>query len=105
MLGNQVYIDRSKLPPALVNRIARLAAFQNPEFYAAQAMRLPTFGKPRIISCAELFSKHVALPRGCLDDLMGLLGDAGIAAELRDERQQGQPLDATVSRRADAGTE
>ena len=94
VLGNQVYIDRSKLPPALVNRIARLAAFQNPEFYAAQAMRLPTFGKPRIISCAELFSKHVALPRGCLDDLMGLLGDAGIAAELRDERQQGQPLAA-----------
>jgi len=94
VLGNQVYIDRSKLPPALVNRIARLAAFQNPEFYAAQAMRLPTFGKPRIISCAELFSKHVALPRGCLDGLMGLLGDAGIAAELRDERQQGQPLAA-----------
>lgn len=94
VLGNQVYIDRSTLPPALVNRIARLAAFQNPEFYAAQAMRLPTFGKPRIISCAELFSKHVALPRGCLDDLMGLLGDAGIAAELRDERQQGQPLRA-----------
>ena len=68
VLGNQVYIDRSKLPPALVNRVARLAAFQNPEFYAAQAMRLPTFGKPRIISCAELFPKHVALPRGCLDE-------------------------------------
>ena len=92
VLGNQVYIDRSKLPPALVNRIARLAAFQNPEFYAAQAMRLPTFGKPRVISCAELFSKHVALPRGCLDDLLGLLGDTGIAAELRDERQQGRPI-------------
>ena len=92
VLGNQVYIDRTKLPPALVNRIARLAAFQNPEFYAAQAMRLPTFGKPRIISCAELFPKHVALPRGCLDDLLSLLGDVGIAAELRDERQQGRPL-------------
>ena len=95
VLGNQVYIDRSTLPPALVNRIARLAAFQNPEFYAAQAMRLPTFGKPRIISCAELFSKHIALPRGCLDDLLGLLGDTGIAAELRDERKQGQLLGAT----------
>ena len=90
VLGNQVYIDRTKLPPALVNRIARLAAFQNPEFYAAQAMRLPTFGKPRIISCAELFSKHIALPRGCLDDLLSLLRDTGIAAQLRDERQQGR---------------
>ena len=94
VLGNQIYIDRSKLPPGLVTRIARLAAFQNPEFYTAQAMRLPTFGKPRVISCAELFSKHVALPRGCLDSLMGLLGSVGIAAELRDERQQGQPLAA-----------
>jgi hypothetical protein len=92
VLGNQVYIDRTKLPPALVNRIARLAAFQNPEFYAAQAMRLPTFGKPRVISCAELFSKHIALPRGCLDDLLSLLRDTGIAAELRDERQQGRPI-------------
>ena len=94
VLGNQIYIDRSKLPPGLVNRIVRLAAFQNPEFYAAQAMRLPTFGKPRVISCAELFSKHVALPRGCLDGLVGLLGRAGIAAELRDERQRGQLLAA-----------
>ena len=95
VLGNQVYIDRSDIPPALVNRIIRLAAFQNPEFYAAQAMRLPTFGKPRIISCAELFSKHVALPRGCLDDLLRLLRDAGIAVELRDERQQGQPIETS----------
>jgi superfamily II DNA or RNA helicase len=92
VLGNQVYIDRLKLPPTLVNRIARLAAFQNPEFYAAQAMRLPTFGKPRIISCSELFSKHVALPRGCLDDLLSLLGDAGIVAALRDERQEGRQI-------------
>ena len=94
VLGNQVYVDRTGLPPVLVNRIARLAAFQNPEFYAAQAMRLATFGKPRVISCAELFMKHVALPRGCLDDLRTLLDEVGIAIELRDERQQGQPIEA-----------
>jgi superfamily II DNA or RNA helicase len=94
VLGNQIYVDRSKLPPGLVNRIARLAAFQNPEFYAAQAMRLSTFGKPRVISCAELFSKHVALPRGCLDGLTSLLGSVGIPTELRDERQHGQLLAA-----------
>jgi hypothetical protein len=92
VFGNQVYVDRSKLPPALINRLARLAAFQNPEFYAAQAMRLPTFGKPRIISCAELFSKHVALPRGCLDDVLALLGDFGIAVKLRDETPTIQQL-------------
>ena len=78
VLGNQVYIDRSALPPALVNRLIRLAAFQNPEFYAAQAMRLPTFGKPRVISCAELFAKHIALPRGCVDAALDLLTANGI---------------------------
>ena len=92
VLGNQIYIDRSNLPPVLVSRMTRLAAFQNPEFYAAQAMRMPTFGKPRIISCAELFPKHVALPRGCLDDLMALIRGLGIGAALRDERQQGETL-------------
>ena len=92
VLGNQVYIDRSALPPALVNRLIRLAAFQNPEFYAAQAMRLPTFGKPRVISCAELFAKHIALPRGCFDAALDLLAANGIRPELRDERCSGTPL-------------
>jgi superfamily II DNA or RNA helicase len=90
--SNQVYIDRSTLPPALVNRLIRLAAFQNPEFYAAQAMRLPTFGKPRVISCAELFAEHVALPRGCFDAAIDLLTTVGIGPELRDERFSGTPI-------------
>ena len=93
VLGNQVYIDRSALPPALVNRLVRLAAFQNPEFYAAQAMRLPTFGKPRVISCAELFAKHIALPRGCVDAALDLLTANGIRPELRDERYGGTFLE------------
>ncbi|MGH6702351.1 MAG: TOTE conflict system archaeo-eukaryotic primase domain-containing protein [Bradyrhizobium sp.] len=92
VLGNQVYIDRSTLPPALVNRLIRLAAFQNPEFYAAQAMRLPTFGKPRIISCAELFTKHIALPRGCFDAAIDLLTAIGIQPEFRDDRHSGSPI-------------
>lgn len=93
VLANQIYVDRTKLPPVLVNHVMRLAAFQNPEFYAAQAMRLPTFGKPRVISCAELSSKHIALPRGCIDDLLGLLRDIGIVPDLRDERQRGTPIE------------
>ena len=52
-LGNQIYIAKEALPPALRNRLIRLAAFQNPEFYKAQAMRLSTYDKPRIIACAE----------------------------------------------------
>jgi len=92
VLGNQVYLDREGLPPGLVNRLIRLAAFQNPEFYAAQAMRLPTFGKPRVISCAELFARHLALPRGCLDAALDLLKSLGVTVDLRDERQGSAPL-------------
>ena len=65
VLGDQLYVVREGLPPGLINRLARLAAFQNPAFYAAQAMRRSTFGTPRIVACAELLSHHIALPRGC----------------------------------------
>jgi superfamily II DNA or RNA helicase len=92
--ANQIYIDRSPLPPVLVTRLARLAAFQNPEFYAAQAMRLPTFDKPRVICCAELFPKYIALPRGCLDEALELLRYVEAAIELHDERKAGTQLDA-----------
>ena len=53
----------------MLNRMIRVAAFQNPEFYKAQAMRLPTWDKPRVISCSEEFAQHLALPRGCLQEV------------------------------------
>ena len=93
VLGNQVYIDRTALPPALVARLARLAAFQNPAFHAAQAMRLSTHGKPRVIACGELFADHLALPRGCLDEARALLGRHGVGVRVRDERTHGSALD------------
>ncbi len=93
VLGDQVYIDRSGLPSSIVAQLVRIAAFQNPEFYRAQAMRLPTFGKPRIISCAELHPRHVGLPRGCLDETVELLNLNGATAQFKDERNAGQPLD------------
>jgi len=82
------------LPPALRNRLIRLAAFQNPEFYRAQAMRLPTYDKPRIIACAEDYPKHIGLPRGCMDDLLQTLSDLKIKHVVHDERNGGRPLDA-----------
>ena len=92
VLGNQIYIAKEGLPPALRNRLLRLAAFQNPEFYKAQAMRLSTYGKPRVIACAEDHPHHIGLPRGCLDDVRATLQDLGIRVATRDERHGGQPL-------------
>jgi superfamily II DNA or RNA helicase len=92
VLADEVYVDRTGLPPAFVARLVRLAAFQNPEFYRAQAMRFPTYGKPRIISCAALHSRHVALPRGCLNEAMELLRSHGIEADVEDRRESGTLL-------------
>ena len=61
VLANQVYIEKAALSQPLANRLIRLAAFQNPEFYKAQAMRLPVWNKPRIIGCAENHPKHICL--------------------------------------------
>lgn len=89
VLADELYIDRSALPPLLITRLARLAAFQNPEFYRAQAMRLPTYGKPRIICCASLEAKYAMLPRGCLDEALELLESNGIHVEIEDHRERG----------------
>jgi len=85
ILGDQIYIAKENLVPGLRNRLLRVAAFQNPEFYRAQAMRLPTYGKPRIVSCAEDHPKHFALPRGCLDEVRQMLEALHIHPEIRDD--------------------
>lgn len=74
VLSNMVYVEKRGLPPAMINHLMRLAAFQNPEFYRAQAMRLSIFGKPRVISCAEDFDNYVGLPRGCLSEVFKIYG-------------------------------
>ncbi len=94
-LANQLYFEKARLPRPLANRLIRLAAFQNPEFYRAQAMRFSVWDKPRVIGCAENYPQHIALPRGCLDAVKELLRDNGINLELRDERYGGRRL--TVS--------
>jgi len=51
-----------------------------------------THDKPRIISCAELTSHHVALPRGCFDTVCNLLASLGIAVTIEDFRTTGAPI-------------
>jgi hypothetical protein len=80
---------------SILNRLMRLAAFQNPEFYRAQAMRLSTFGKPRVIHCAEEFPRRLGLPRGCQSEVVELLESYGIRAEPADERSSGSLLPVT----------
>ena len=94
-LANLIYFEKSELPQPLANQLIRLAAFQNPEFYKAQAMRMSVWNKPRIIGCAQNFPKHIALPRGCLDAALELLKENKVTPVLKDERFAGAPIDVS----------
>jgi len=91
--ANLLYFEKSELPQSLANRLIRLAAFQNPDFYKAQAMRLSTWDKPRVIGCAENYPNHIALPRGCYNDVVALLDANNIKREVIDERFVGESID------------
>lgn len=93
VLAQRLFVAKEGLPSPLLNQIKRLAAFQNPEFYKKQSMRLSTATTPRVVSCAEDLPKHVAIPRGCKMDLEELLRAHGIALDVADERTAGAPLD------------
>jgi superfamily II DNA or RNA helicase len=56
---------------------------------------MPVFDKPRIIACAEEFPEHIALPRGCADDLRSLLESLTINVGISDQRNAGKPLDVS----------
>src|ERR1700730_12066220 len=92
VVGNLVYIEKKDLPSAMLDRLIRIAAFQNPEFYRAQAMRLSTYGKPRVISCSEDFPEHIGLPRGCVDEVLAVFKFHGVNVELQDERTMGREI-------------
>src|SRR4029078_9339037 len=81
--SNLVFVPKADLPEPMLNRMIRVAAFQNPEFYKAQAMRLPVWDKPLVISCSEEFPQHLAVPRGCLLEVSELLKGHGVGVVIR----------------------
>ena len=91
-LGNQIYIEKKGLPDVFLDRLVRLAAFQNPEFYKTQAMRLSTFGKPRVIACAEDLPRYLALPRGLLYEVLDQFRTQGIEVHTSDHRFGGESI-------------
>lgn len=89
VIANRIYLKVGSLPSVMLNQIKRLAAFQNPEFYKRQSMRLSTSFTPRVICCSEITDSYLSLPRGCLKDLVFLLDEYGVKIDLKDERIPG----------------
>jgi superfamily II DNA or RNA helicase len=93
VLAQRLFVEKARLPSPLLNQIKRLAAFQNPEFYKKQRMRLSTVTTPRVISCAADLPQHVAIPRGCQPELDDLLRGHGVALDVHDQRVRGTAIE------------
>jgi superfamily II DNA or RNA helicase len=93
--SGMLYVPKAGLSTRAANRVRRLAAFANPEFYKAQTMHLSVYRIPRIVCLGEERNGFIALPRGCELALAELLRQAGVSPCWVDRRYAGKPLDAT----------
>ncbi|KFI97453.1 type III restriction endonuclease [Bifidobacterium stellenboschense] len=89
---SMLVIPKDGMTQAALNAIRRLAAFANPDFYRAQAMRQPIYDKPRIIYRGEETDDNILLPRGCKESLTSLLSRTGTVVSYRNERNPGERI-------------
>lgn len=95
ILSNMIYIEKAGLPQKLMSSIIRLAVFQNPGFYRAQAMRMPIYNTPRVINLSSETDEYLVIPRGCLEDLSKLVQNLGMMQIRKDLRFSGEKISAT----------
>ena len=91
--ANRVYIAKEKVSAKALNRIKRLAAFQNPLFYKTQKMRMSTYGIPRIIYSLYETNEYIGIPRGCRSALTDLLDESDVNYTFEDKRNKGKQID------------
>ena len=91
--ANMLFIAKAGISQPALNHLKRLAAFKNPEFYKAQAMRMSTFNKPRIIYCSDETAEYLCLPRGCEADIKNVFNQAGVNTHFIDKTNHGNKID------------
>jgi len=90
--ANLLFVRKAGISQRALNQLKRLAAFSNPEFYKAQAMRMPTGKIPRIISCSEETAEYLALPRGCEAELKVISEKLGPTIDCIDKTNHGKKI-------------
>jgi superfamily II DNA or RNA helicase len=88
-----LFIPKTGISQRALNRIKRLASFKNPMFFRQQSMRLPTYGHPVVISCADETKEFLCLPRECGEDLSNELERIGVHHEYLDKTNCGKHID------------
>jgi len=84
VFSDGLHIPRQGLPPALQNAYSSRRA---------QAMRMSTYGKPRIIFCADDLEQEIVLPRGCLEAVKPTFESQSITPNVDDQRFEGDRID------------
>ena len=91
--AGMLYLPKKGFSQRALNSVKRFAAFKNPVFFKAQAMRMPTYNKPRVISCSEDFGQYLGLPRGCESEIRKLLNKFNVGIDWIDETNHGRNID------------
>jgi hypothetical protein len=94
VLAQRLFVEKEGLPSPVLNQLKRIAAFQNPEFYKKQNLRLSTVATPRVIACALDHEHHISVPRGCVDEAKELMEAYGSTLDIEDQRCDGEAIDA-----------
>lgn len=89
---NQLYIKKEGISQKALSVLKRMAAFQNPEFYQAQAMRKSTWQIQRMISCSDENEEYLVLPRGLQEKFETLLKGLKVSFEVEDKSFKGNEL-------------
>ena len=97
-LDGGVRIPGAELSPSLYATLKHAASTYNPDFYDRQRRRQSTWNVPRIItSYDETLDDHLVLPRGLLDTVTKLVGEAGSTIDTDDRRADGSLQDLTFN--------
>lgn len=96
-LADRLYLPVEGFSNRAQNQLKRLAAFRNPQFYRAQAMRMPVWNVPRVICCAEFVDGFLTMPRGCVDEVQDWLRDNHVEMKFHDECCPGRSIDVAFN--------
>ncbi len=85
VIEDDIYISKKELSAKALVSLKRIAVLFNPDFYEKQAKRMSTYNISRIIELYKEKDEYIALPRGCMDDLIDIIKNIGIQYEINEE--------------------
>lgn len=97
-LSSGIYIDSLNLTPSIQNKIRRMAAFRNPNYYKNNAIGISNYNNASWIYLGkDHLSGYIEIPRGLYESLIECISEGGIPYEVADERQQGKTIHVTFT--------